>query len=147
MIQAVIRAIREIRNNRNIAPKELLVVSARSQQERVDVLNQNAELIAQLAGVKEFQAGTDIVKPANAAVAIADATEVYVHDAVDLEAERLRFEKQKQQLTKAKETVQAKLTNEDFVTKAKPQVVAQAKDKLAQLTEQLKNIEKHLSEL
>jgi valyl-tRNA synthetase len=147
MIQAVIRTIREIRNNRNIIPKELLVVSARSQQETVDVLNRNAGLIAQLAGVKEFQAGTDIVKPANAAVAIADATEVYVHDAIDLEAERLRFEKQKQQLTKAKEAVQAKLANEDFVTKAKPQVVAQAKDKLAQLTEQLKNIEKHLSEL
>ena len=42
---------------------------------------------------------------------------------------------------------QAKLANKDFLAKAKPEVVAQAKDKLAQLTEQLEAIEKHLSEL
>jgi valyl-tRNA synthetase len=146
-VQALIRTIREIRNNRNIQPQERLVVSARALQETADSLNQNAELIRQLAAVKEFNAGTDIVKPANAAVAIADATEVYVHDAIDPEAERSRFEEQKQQIEKAKEAVEARLANENFVAKAKPQVVAQAKDKLAQLTEQLKTVDKHLSEL
>ena len=40
-----------------------------------------------------------------------------------------------------------KLANENFVAKAKPQVVAQARDKLAELTKQLKLLEKHLSEL
>jgi len=87
------------------------------------------------------------MKPSNAAVAIAEATEVYVHDAIDLEAERRRFEKQKQQIEKAKEAVQAKLANENFVSKAKPHVVAQAKEKLVQLTEQLKTVEEHLTEL
>jgi valyl-tRNA synthetase len=43
--------------------------------------------------------------------------------------------------------VEAKLANENFVNKAKPQIVAQAKDKLAQLVEQLNTVEKHLSEL
>jgi valyl-tRNA synthetase len=147
IIQAVIRAIRDIRNNRNIPPKELLVVSAKSPQETADILAQNAGLIAQLAGVKEFQAGTDIVKPANAAVAITGTTEVYVHEAIDPEAERQRFEKQKQQIEKAKEAVEAKLSNENFLAKAKPQVVAQTKDKLAQLIEQLETIKRHLSEL
>ena len=147
VVQGIIRAVRDIRNNRNIPPKELLVVSAKSQQETVDILNSHAELVCQLAGVKEFQAGTDIAKPANAAVAIADVTEVYVHNAIDLETERQRFEKQKQQIEEAKQAVEAKLNNENFITKAKPQVVAQAKEKLAQLTEQLETIEKHLSEL
>jgi len=147
VVQAVIRAIRDIRNNRNIPPKEPLVVSARSQQEIADILNSHAELIRQLAGVREFQAGTDLEKPANAAVAIADVTEVYVHDAIDLEAERERFQKQKQQIEKAKQSVEAKLANENFVTKAKPEVVAQAREKLIQFTEQLETVEKHLSEL
>ncbi len=145
--QAAIRTVRDIRSNRNIPPNEMLVVSAKSQQQNVNILNRNAELIEQLAGVKGFSAGTAIVKPANAAVAVADTTEIYVHDAIDPEAERLRFEKQKQQIEKAKNAVEAKLANENFVTKAKPKVVAQAKDKLAQLTEQLKTVEKHLSEL
>ncbi|MHC4338185.1 MAG: hypothetical protein ACYSTG_09635, partial [Planctomycetota bacterium] len=43
--------------------------------------------------------------------------------------------------------VQARLSNENFVAKAKPQVVAQARDRLAELAEQLKTVEKHLSEL
>jgi len=147
MIQTVIRTIRDIRSNRNIPPKELLVVSVKSQQEIAGILNLNAELISRLAGLKEFQAGTDIVKPANAAVSIADVVEVYVHEAIDPEAEQRRFEKQRQQIEKAKESVEAKLANVNFVTKAKPEVVAQAKAKLALLIEQLETVEKHLSEL
>ncbi|KPL20100.1 MAG: hypothetical protein AMJ75_12335, partial [Phycisphaerae bacterium SM1_79] len=147
IVQAVIRTVRDIRSNRNIPPKERLVASAKSQRQTVDILNQNAELIGQLAGVKEFHAGTDIVKPTNASVAIADATEVYVHNAIDPQAERRRFEKQKRQIVKAKEAVEAKLANESFVGRAKPEVVARARDKLAQLTGQLKTVEKHLSEL
>ena len=47
----------------------------------------------------------------------------------------------------AKKAVEAKLGNEKFVTKAKPEVVARARDRLAELSEQLKTVEKHLSEL
>jgi valyl-tRNA synthetase len=147
IIQDAIRTVRDIRSNRNIPPKKLLFVSAKSQQQSADILNRNAELIQQLAGVKEFKAGIAVVKPANAAVAIADATEIYVHDAIDPEAERLRFEKQKQQIEEAKKAVEANLANENFIAKAKPKVVAAAREKLAQLIEQLKTVEKHLSEL
>lgn len=40
-----------------------------------------------------------------------------------------------------------KLNNKNFVARAKPEVVKQANEKLAELTEQLGQIEKHLSEL
>ncbi len=146
-VQDAIRTVRDIRSNRNIPPKELKEVSIKSQQESVDILNRNAELIKYLAGIKEFEAGIAIVKPPNAAVAIADVTEVYVHDAIDLEAEKRRFEKQKQEIERAKKATEAKLSNKDFVKKAKPEVVARAKEKLAELSEQLEVVEKHLSEL
>ena len=147
IVQAAIRTVRDIRNNRNIAPKEMLVVSARSQQETVDILNRNSELIGHLAGVKEFEAGTAVVKPPNAAVAVSDATEVYVHDAIDPEAEKQRLEKQRQQIEKAKKATEGKLANKDFVNKAKPEVVSRAREKLDELSEQLEVVEKHLSEL
>jgi len=147
IIQAAIRTIRDIRSNTNIPPNKMLVVSAKSQQETIDILNRNADLIYQLAGVKAFEAGIAIVKPANAAVAIADATEVYVHDAIDPQAEHQRLEKQKKQIEKAKKAAEAKLANKNFITKAKPKVVAQARGRLAELSEQLKTVEKHLSEL
>ncbi|MFZ2149227.1 MAG: valine--tRNA ligase [Sedimentisphaerales bacterium] len=148
LVQAAIRTIRDIRSNRNIPSNESLVVSAKSQQQTVEILNDNAELIRQLAGVKEFKAGIALVKPANAAISIMeDTTEVYVHDAVDLQAERAKLEKQKEQVEKAKKAVEAKLANENFVIKAKPEVVAQARERLAELSEQLETVEKHLSEL
>ena len=146
-VQSAIRTVRDIRNDRNIPPKEMLVVSARSQQETVDILNRNAELIQHLAGTKEFEAGIAIVKPPNAAVAVTDVTEVYVHDAIDPEAEKQRLEKQKQKVEKAKKATEAKLGNNDFLTKAKPEVVEKAREKLAELSGQLEVIEKHISEL
>jgi len=147
IIQAAIRTVRDIRNNRNIAPKEMLVVSAKSQQETVDTLNQNSGLVQQLAGVKEFAAGESIEKPKNAATAIVDDMQIFVHDVIDPEAELARLTKQRQEIEKAKKTIEAKLANKNFVTRAKPEVVAQAKDRLAELTEQLKTVEKHLAEL
>jgi valyl-tRNA synthetase len=148
LVQAAIRTIRDIKSKRNIPPGKMPVVSAKSQQQTVDILNANAELVRQLAGVKEFKAGTELTKPANAAISIMeDATEVYVHDAVDVQAERAKLQKQKQQIEKAKKAAEAKLANENFVTKAKPEVVAQARNRLADLSEQLKTVEKHLSEL
>jgi len=122
-------------------------MTAKSQQETVDILNRNAELIRQLAGVKEFKAGTSIEKPQNAATAIVDDIQIFVHDVIDVEAERVRLKKQKQEIEKAKKTIEAKLTNKDFVSKAKPEVVARAKDRLVELTEQLKTVKKHLAEL
>ncbi|MFH1881157.1 MAG: valine--tRNA ligase [Planctomycetota bacterium] len=148
LVQETIRTVRDIKSKRNIPPNKIPVVSAKSQQETVEILNTNAELIQQLAGVKDFNAGITLVKPANAAISIMeDATEVYVHGAVDLQAERAKMEKQKEQLEKAKKAVEAKLSNENFVSKAKSQVVAQARDRLAELSEQLETVEKYLSEL
>ncbi|MHC4743181.1 MAG: class I tRNA ligase family protein, partial [Planctomycetota bacterium] len=147
LIQAVIRTVRDIRNDRNIPPKERLVVSAKSDSNDVDILSRNAQLIEHLAGLKEFAACVEIGKPANAAVGLAEAIEVYVHDAVDPEAERQKLTKQKERIEKAKAGAEAKLNNENFLNKAKPEVVAQARESLDELTKQLETIEKHLSEL
>jgi len=147
LVQGAIRTIRDIRSSRNIPPKELLAVSARTQQENAESLNRNAKLIEQLAGVNKFEAGIETAKPANAAVAISDTTELYVHNAIDVGAERAKLEKQKQHLEDAKKKLDVKLANQDFITKAKPEIVAKTREKMAELTEQLQTVEKHLLEL
>jgi len=147
IIQGPIRAVREIKNKYNIGYSTMPAASAAAGAESAAVLNDNAELICQMAGVKEFVAGTDIEKPANAATAIVDDIQVYVHDVIDVEAERDRLEKQKQQIEKARSAAEAKLSNENFVSRAKPEVVAQARQKLAEATEQLEAVQKHLLEL
>jgi valyl-tRNA synthetase len=147
LIQSPIRAVRDIKNKYNITPSVIPATSANTPVQVAQILNDNSGLICQLAGVKVFTAGPDVVKPKSAASAILDDMQIYVHDVVDTQTERKKLEKQKDEIEKAKKAVEARLNNENFVTRAKPQVVAQARDKLAELTKQLKLLEKHLSEL
>ena len=100
-----------------------------------------------MAGLKDLQIAENLAKPNNAATAIVEGTQVYVHNVIDPAAERARLEKQKQEIEQAKKAVEGKLANENFVTRAKPEVVAQAREKLQQLRDQLQAVEKHLAEL
>jgi len=148
IIQSPVRAFRDMKNKYNIPNSDMMSTSAAVPAEEIaSSLRANADLICQMAGLKEFNPGTNIPKPAKAAVSVVDGISFYMHDVIDPDAERKKLEKQKDEIEEAKKAVEAKLNNKNFVTKAKPQVVAQARDRLVELVEQLKTVEKHLSEL
>ena len=146
-IQTVVRSVRDIRSRCNIPPSSKLVASVNAPQDLSGILNADAGLLCQIANLKEFSASDFAGKPKNAAAAIAGQMQIYVHDAIDIEAERKRLTKQKEQIEGAKKGIEAKLANENFISRAKPEVVAGTKEKMAEYTEQLKAIEKHLAEL
>jgi valyl-tRNA synthetase len=146
LIQSVVRPIREIRNKYNIAPSKKLVASADCDRQTAKILNTNAGLICQMASLESFSAG-DVEKPKTAAAAIAGPVGVYVHDVIDPKAERKRLEKQIEHIQNGIVPLEAKLNNESFVKKAKPEVVAQAGKKLKELNDQLEAVRKHLAEL
>jgi valyl-tRNA synthetase len=145
-VQDIVRAVRDIRNKYN-KPGEKLTASAAAPGPVANILNANGALICQLAGLDTFQAAEDAIKPNNAATTIVQQTQLYVHDVIDREAEKARLSKQKLEIEQAKKGVEGKLANENFVTRAKPEVVAQARDRLQQLLEQLQAVETHLAEL
>jgi valyl-tRNA synthetase len=147
LIQSVVRPIREIRNKYNIAPTKKLIASANCAKKIAKILNDGTQLISQMASLDSFTAAPDIEKPKTAAAAVAGPVAVYVHDVIDPDAERLRLQKQIQHIESGVKPLEAKLNNESFVTKAKPEVVAQARDKLKELNEQLETVRKHLAEL
>jgi valyl-tRNA synthetase len=147
IIQSVIRTIRDIRNKVNKPPSAKLVASANAPGQTAEILNQNSRLICQLAGLSQFTAAENLKEPQNAATAIVEQMQIYLHDAIDIKAERNRLKKQKIQLKNAKKAAQVRLSNENFLSKAKPEVVAQARQRLAELTEQLQTVEKHLGQL
>jgi valyl-tRNA synthetase len=147
LVQTPVRAYRDLKNKYGIPNSTMVSASANVSAEVVDTLAANSDLICQLAFLKEFTVATDIKRPPGAAVSVIEGMSFYMHDTVDVQAERARFEKQKDQIEKAKKSVEAKLANKDFLSKAKPQVVAQTREKLAELSEQLKTIEEHLLEL
>jgi valyl-tRNA synthetase len=147
LVQTVIRAMREIRNQYNVPPRKELAASAKASDTIGTVLLANKALILQLAGLSDFTVSTETSKPRNAAAAIANEVEVYVHDVIDVAAETDRLEKQKQQILGFIKPIAAKLSNEGFLAKAKPDVVKQSRDKLDELNEQLATVEKHLADL
>jgi len=147
IVQESVRAFRDIKNKYNIAATTMPATSASVPAEVAVILNNHADLTCHMAGLRELHAGTNVPKPAKAAVSVVHGMSFYMHDVIDPEAERKKLEKQKDGIEKAKQAAEAKMANEDFITKAKPEVVAQAREKLAELSEQLKTIDKHLLEL
>jgi valyl-tRNA synthetase len=147
IVQETVRVIRDIRSTYNIPPGDKLAASASTSQALADNLSANRALVCQLAGLASFDAAENLPKPNKAAAAIVEETQVYVHNVIDPDAERARLAKQRQEIEQAKKSVENKLANENFVTRAKPEVVAQARERLQQLQEQLQAVERHLAEL
>jgi valyl-tRNA synthetase len=146
-VQDVVRAIRDIRSQYNLPPSGKLTASVNAPKILSDAMSADSGLICQLAGLESLQIGENLPKPNNAATAIVEGTQVYVHNVIDPQAEHARLQKRKQEIEQAKKAAENKLANPNFVAKAKPEVVAQAREKLQQLQEQLRAIERHLSEL
>jgi valyl-tRNA synthetase len=147
LIQNVIRSIRDIRSQYNIAPSQSLTASLSAPASVSELLTAQSALIKQLAGLEDVHIAADLEKPANAAAAIVEEVRLYVHDVIDPQAERQRLQKQKEFIENGLRPLQAKLGNENFLTRAKPEVVEQTRRKLAELSEQLEAVSKHLAEL
>jgi valyl-tRNA synthetase len=147
-VQSVARSIRDIKTKYNKANTPIKLVSATTATaSTAKILNDNSVLIRGGAGVVEFTVGVDIEKPENAASAIIDDIQIYIPDMINKEAERSRLQKQKQQVDNGIKGSLAKLNNENFVTRAKPEVVAQAKENLKEAQAQAEAIDKLLKEL
>ena len=146
-VQDVIRAIRDVRSQYNIPPSKPLVCSASGSESTCAMLNSNAVLIQKQAFVETLTVQAGLDKPDNAAAVILDDVQIYVHDAVDKEAERKRLEKQKEFIEKGIKPLEGKLNNENFTSRAKPEVVEQSRQKLKELQDQLAAVEKLLAEL
>jgi valyl-tRNA synthetase len=145
--QEVVRGIREIRNKYTVVPNKKLIASANASAKLSKILNDNADLICDRGGLDKFSASPTEVKPQTAAAAIVEQIQVFVHDIIETGAELKRLEKQRDEILAGVKSNQAKLGNENFVKRAKPEVVEQTKQRLAELSEQLAAVEKNLAEL
>ncbi|MCE5184886.1 MAG: valine--tRNA ligase [Planctomycetaceae bacterium] len=146
-IQNVVRAIRDVRSRYNIVPSRPLVCSAAAPGEAASHLNANAALISQLTNLSSFAAAENSGKPEKAAAVVVEEVQLYVHDVIDPEAERQRLLKQKDFIEKGIKPLWAKLNNENFISRAAPEVVEQSRRKLRELTDQLAAVENLLAEL
>ena len=147
LLQTVIRLIRDIRTRYQVAPKIQLTVSIQTNEINCELIQNQQAMIRHLSNLETLHAATECAKPTDAAVAVADELEIYVHGVIDVEAERQRLELQKENLAGRIQSAEAKLSNENFLNRAKPQIVQRERDRLSELQEQLTTVEKNLNEL
>lgn len=147
LIQSVIRIIRDIRSKYSVVPSKKLDVSVHAPKDICQLLENNSNLVCSLANLASINIGTDVDKGQNSAAAIVEQMQVYVHDVIDIEAECNKLKKQKENVEKQLKGIEAKLANENFVTRAKPEIVERTQNKKTELAEQLKTIEEHIQQL
>lgn len=148
VVQDVIKMIREIRTKFQVKPKDKVEVTIKSSNNKSEIISANSELICNIAVISELNVVSNLEeKPKNSAVAVGEGVEIFVHDVVDVEAEKERLVKQKEKLQSEIDRAEKKLGNENFVSRANPEVVQKERDKLDVLKKQMEDVEKNINSL
>ena len=88
--------------------------------------------------------GSEDVKGAFPATAIGFEAFVFVRDAIDIDAEIKRLENEIQKNTALLEASEKKLSNENFISHAKPEAIEKEKGKKAEFEEKIEKAKEHI---
>jgi len=146
-LQDVIRGIRDVRSRYTIPPQARVTARIPATGETAAALRAGAELVSTMAGLEALEIGADIQRSPDAATAVVGALEVYIPGVIDPEKERVRLAKQQQDLQKRIDGSRRKLGNDNFLSKANPDVVQKERDRLAESEAQMENVEAALAAL
>ncbi|MDX9872917.1 MAG: valine--tRNA ligase [Clostridia bacterium] len=133
-VMEVVRAIRNLRSELNVAPgKKAEAVMIAQNEEMLEVFRAGAGYIVNLGAVSELTflpAGS--AKPEQAAAAVISGAQVYLplKGLIDLDKERARLKKEEENYDKEIARLSGKLNNPGFTGKAPADVVAKEKEKL-----------------
>jgi valyl-tRNA synthetase len=148
-MQALVRAVREVRNRYMVDQKKSLDVFVRCSEEVANDFRSLTPFITMLAGVGQPACGSGVAKPPQAATAVQPDFEAYVSLAglIDVQVEINKLEKQLAEKRRFLQAAQAKLNNENFVKNAPAAVVQQQQEQVTELQNQIKAIEENLRDL
>jgi valyl-tRNA synthetase len=145
-----ILAIRNIRGEMNIPPRERVRASIRVETgEVLDNLERTAGYVTSLAGLSQITLALDAAKPEGAATGTIRGAEIYVtsDQVIDTGAERDRLQKEIARLSKDIEVFAKKLSNKNFVDKAPKEVVEKDTAKLEEFKARRAKLELSLAAL
>lgn len=132
-IMNIIRAIRNIRAEFNINPGKAIKAHLLVRDpEQLSILTEHQSYIMQMANVSEITAGQELAKIHQAVSAITAAAEIYVplEGVIDVDKELVRLNKDLQNTIKDIEKSEAKLNNEQFLSRAPQEVIEKEKAKV-----------------
>ncbi|WP_421938803.1 valine--tRNA ligase [Pedobacter sp.] len=145
IIKTVVAEIRNVRNQKQISPKEALPLNIKvnSDLDYEKWLN----IVFKLANISEAELVNDKIAGAAAFMAGKDEFFIPLADNIDVDAERERLNADLVYLQGFLKSVDAKLNNERFVQNAKPEIVDNERNKKADAEAKIKIIEESLAML
>ena len=148
MVCDTVSAIRSARSRYGISPKVALTVAVKAGAD-ADLLAQQHGMISSLANVEELAISADEQKPEGSSVSLAGGLEIYTVLAglVDFAAERKRLENEREKVAKDAAKLEKKLSNEGFLAKAAPEIIAKDRAHFEELSDKLTRIDQQLAAL
>ncbi|MFY9343116.1 MAG: valine--tRNA ligase [Planctomycetota bacterium] len=140
-------AIRETRARYQVPPKDRPTARFAADGNAAAMLQATAPLLAHMAGLGELTIGKTAERTPDSATVVLGASKAFLPGVVDLQAERQKLQKQRDQVAGQIASIEKKLGNPGFVAKAPPAVIDKERANLAALQAQLAGIEQSLREL
>ena len=135
-LKEIISAIRNIRGEANVSPsKKIEVIFKTADENARNILQNNAKILDKLANVEKYEFNVEI--PKLVGFRLVDTTEIFVPlaELIDLDKEIEKLEKNIEKTQVELDKVLKKLSNQNFVAKAKPEAV----EKERRIKEELEN--------
>ena len=147
--QAALGAIREIRSRQNIGPKQPIEFSVQCDAETAALLQPMEPYFESMAGATNVGWGPQVIAPPTSAQVTLPGLEVFVDlkDFIDVDAEKVRIQKQLERLKSSIAGKEKKLANDNFVQRAPAEVVERERASLDAIKQQLVTVEAALEAL
>jgi valyl-tRNA synthetase len=137
-LKAVVGACRNLRSEMGLSPADKVPLLAFGDEAFIDAAAPLLKALSKVSDVQRFpDEATFAAATSSLPVAVSGDLRVALQVKIDVEAERARLAKEVERLQGEIAKVQSQLGNESFVARAKPEVVAQAKQRLADFTQAL----------
>ena len=148
-MQDIISGIRNVRAQYNVAPSQEISAVVQLEHDLVAPVENHRAYFAKLARVSELDVRTKGTRPAASASVVVGRNQVFVplKGMIDLDVERERLQKEIDEKQRFRKSMEGKLRNEQFVSRAPEAVVQKERDKLLEVEAEIKRLQASLDEL
>ena len=143
VVKQIVGGVRTVRNQKNIAPKEQLMLQAISENKMTDYNS----IILKMANLKSIDIATEKSNDSSSFMVGTDEYAVPLGDLIDVDAEIEKAEKELQHLEDFLMGIRKKLGNENFVAHAPEAVVARERKKESDSVEKIAALKQTIEEL
>jgi len=147
LMMGIIYSARNIRGEMNIKPGLTVPLLIKAQdQEKIDLIRASTKSINELARVDLREVGASVVKPKVAASSVLDGMDLIIplEGMMDFAEERNRIEKELKKIEKDLIFLDKKLSNQNFVKNAPPEIIEKDKLRMLTLSEKQMKLKVHL---